>query len=57
MKPWNALEEVTIKHLGLVENLEEQLNNELLERDENLSVVERQLICLGCTLQRDLRYY
>ena len=57
MTPWNALEEVTIKHLGLVENLEEQLNNELLERGENLSVVERQLICLGYTLQRDLRYY
>lgn len=50
MTPWKALEEVTIKHLGLVENLEEQLNNEHLERGDNLSVVERQLICLGCTL-------
>lgn len=50
MTPWNALEEVTIKHLGLVENLEEQLDYELLERSENLSVGERQLICLGCTL-------
>lgn len=50
MTPWNALEEVTIKHLGLVENVEEQLDYELLERSENLSVGERQLICLGCTL-------
>ena len=33
---WNALEEVTIKNL--VENLEGQLDYELLERGENLSV-------------------
>ena len=41
MTPWNALEEV---------NLEGQLDYQLLERGENLSVGERQLICLARTI-------
>ena len=45
---WNALDDVKLK--SLVGNLEGKLDYKLLERGENLSVGERQLICLACTL-------
>ena len=45
---WNALEEVKLTHL--VEGLEGKLDYRLLERGENLSVGEGQLICLARTL-------
>ena len=50
---WRALDEVRLKQL--VENLEGQLDYELLEHGTNISVGERQLICLARLLLQQNR--
>ncbi|XP_074607934.1 ATP-binding cassette sub-family C member 4-like [Acropora palmata] len=50
---WAALEDVQLK--SFVEGLSGQLDYELLERGANLSVGERQLVCLARTLMQNNR--
>ena len=50
---WSALEDVQLK--SFVESLNGQLEYELLESGANLSVGERQLVCLARTLLQDNR--
>ena len=53
LRLWSALEDVQLK--SFVESLNGQLEYELLESGANLSVGERQLVCLARTLLQDNR--
>ena len=53
LRLWTALEDVQLK--SFVESLNGQLEYELLESGANLSVGERQLVCLARTLLQDNR--
>ena len=53
LRLWSALEDVQLKLV--VQSLNDQLEYELLESGANLSVGERQLVCLARTLLQDNR--